>query len=758
MRSVKINEAETIFEPYWDSGESYPDHHKYTCLSQYRVGPAGAGETSVNWCSVRVALTAQEGDARTPFCMERDCKLRVAGYDRLILFACVPQSVEFRLVCAVDGREQTVLSCTGKGKQGEYAGEIRGEWVTGLRLEFTNTAPEESVVDLSWMGLQNTEKKAALLARESPYTPDWEGCFSGEIEMKPQLGVFFDEKGLEAIREKVKTPGFKEAMDHLRERAQSGLTIEPERYVGEFCTNHDYRWVREEDRQKPELSTIMSDLAFVGLVDEDPDMLKMACRMALTLAHSTYFCESIMGVFPGAAWHHRSFFEAVICSALVRVLDWAGSLLSWHGKNVIHDAMIMKGLPRMDADVKTMDYIWKMNQGPDFTSGIIITLLALSRRFPRYIPRIDEAERDLLSMWDQYVFSDGGSGEGPNYWRHTLCSMSDALYLLARYHGMSIAEYLPASVRKSALFGEALFTDDGYTYVPVNDADVNGVYSRQEVGLLAAADAGNIWRSLNDRLLDQPGGGISDVIWGKRYGVTASKADLREFISLPVTGHTTLRRQTEDVGTVSLHAVSGAIVFGHAHGDKGSLLLEADETPLLIDRGRASYSGTENIVLEKSERHNVVTAVKDGIHLTQETEDPACGAAVLRSEYENGVFTYETDVAASWKGVFHKNVRRITSDDPHRYVVEDELEIDPEYEICFVLNTYGQITETDGGFLIEDGGKRLAVIPRNWRPDKVEAGPYGRNGNGRPVNRLCLYRGGAEHCRLTTELILSREG
>jgi hypothetical protein len=576
--------------------------------------------------------------------------------------------------------------------------------------------------------------------------------------MKPQLGIFFDEKGLEAIREKVKTPGFKEAMDHLRERAQSGLTIEPERYVGEFCTNHDYRWVREEDRQKPELSTIMSDLAFVGLVDEDPDMLKMACRMALTLAHSTYFCESIMGVFPGAAWHHRSFFEAVICSALVRVLDWAGSLLSWHGKNVIHDAMIMKGLPRMDADVKTMDYIWKMNQGPDFTSGIIITLLALSRRFPRYIPRIDEAERDLLSMWDQYVLSDGGAGEGPIYWSFTMYSMSDALYLLARYHGMSIAEYLPASVRKSALYGEALFTDNGYTYEPVNDAGVNGVYSKQAVRLLAAADAGNIWRSLNDRLLDQPGGRLSDVIFGERYGVTASKADLREFISLPVTGHTTLRRQTEDMGTVSLHAVSGTITFGHAHGDKGSFLLEADETPLLIDRGCGSYSGADNNTIEKSERHNVVTAVKDGIHLTEDAKDPACSATVLRSEYENGVFTYETDVTATWKGVFGKNVRRITSDDPHRYVIEDELEISPEYEVCFVLNTYGQITETDGGFLIEDGGKRLAVIPRNWRPDKVEAGPYGRNGNGRPVNRLCLYRGGAEHCRLTTELILSREG
>ena len=32
MRNIRINEAESIFEVYWDCGDSYPDHHKYIVL------------------------------------------------------------------------------------------------------------------------------------------------------------------------------------------------------------------------------------------------------------------------------------------------------------------------------------------------------------------------------------------------------------------------------------------------------------------------------------------------------------------------------------------------------------------------------------------------------------------------------------------------------------------------------------------------------------------------------------------------------
>ena len=149
-----------------------------------------------------------------------------------------------------------------------------------------------------------------------------------------------------------------------------------------------------------------------------------------------------MGVYPGATWHHRSFSEEMICVACCKVLEWAGSLLTWHGKNIVYDAIIMKALPRLDADVKTMDYIWHMNQGVFFAGGLVTILIGLSKRYPRYNSRLDEAEEDLISIWKNYVADDGGCAEGPSYWMDSFRSMIINMYMLARYREKSLEEEL----------------------------------------------------------------------------------------------------------------------------------------------------------------------------------------------------------------------------------------------------------------------------------------------------------------------------
>lgn len=424
----------------------------------------------------------------------------------------------------------------------------------------------------------------------------------------------------------------------------------------------------------------------MGIVDNDLDMLKMACRMALSVAHCKNFHEGIMGAFPGATWHHRSFEEAYVCMSLVEVLDWAGGLLTWHGKNIIYDSIIMKGLPRLDADIKTMDYIWTMNQGPIFASHLIIILLSLQKRYPRYAGRVAEAEKDLLTMWEMYLQEDGGVAEGPTYWSFTLTNMTNALYLLARYHNMPLEEYVPESIRKSVAFAEALLSNQGNRLVTVNDTHPGNVYHGKTIGLLAKMNVGDIWRQMNNEYLEASENNTKtrdDLIFGEIYNLEDAKLEKQEFISLPVTGHTTLRRKTSDLGLVTLHAISGAITFGHAHGDKGSFILDADGTPLLIDRGVCDYGNAYVNIIDRSELHNVIIPVLHGRNLAQNMEDPACSAKVLESSYENGVFTYETDVTASWEGAFAKNVRKITSKDPHCYVIEDTLKIDKKYSIYY---------------------------------------------------------------------------
>lgn len=771
MRNIKINEAESIFETFYDGGESYPDHHKYSCLSEYTVEANGAGELRQGWAAVNVILYGKNEANRMEQCcseeqyfsMERHCRLDIRDYDIFRMFATISSNIRFRIICCIDGVDKEVIVSDGYDIAKEYNGVLSGSCITKIRMEFENKSAEDVMAGLVWLGLSNFGKEKKMLEEESPYTEKWEGCFEENPEITLQNSIYFDEEELEEIRQRVQTEEFRKLMDILRQEAKEAMDIVPEKEIGTYVHNNERRLVRDRDMDRPSLVKGMQTLAFVGIVDRDMDMLRMSCRMALSVAHCTYFCESIMGVMPGVTWHHRSFHEESICKALVKVLDWAGGLLTWHGKNIIYDSIIMKGLPRLEADIKTMDYLWKMNQGVTFAAGLVEINLALQKRYPRYHVRVEEAERDFLTMWETYVQSDGGTSEGPAYWNYTMGSVIEAMYLLAKYYGKQIGEYVPASMYATGKFACAMLSDTGNCWVPINDAHPGSMYNPKVVNFMARVNAGEIWKEKSNRFLEAPGKKalarnniLNLLIYGRKYDIGSRDEDA-EFVNMPITGHTTVRRRTPDLGIVGLHVISGVITFGHGHGDKGSFILEADGKALLIDRGVCSYTNSYTHVISNSELHNVLTVVKDGRHLCQDKDNPACGGVVTQSEYENGVFRYCTDVTPCWNGAFKKNERSIVSSDPYHYLVEDRVELHSADMVCFILNTYGTIVEEGDCYLIEDSGVKLCVHPKNWKPHKVEYGTHGMDGSGRAVNRLCLYIGGSQKYLLTTEMTLLKE-
>ena len=767
MKNIYINEAETIFAPFYDGGDSFRDHQKYSCLSEYTIDTHDAGMVTQTWWSAKVVVYGKQeqkkeqlNDILQLVSMVDTCQLDIQDFDIFRVFAIVSEDIRFKVICCVDGVDQEIICTTGYGVNKEYNGRICGRMITRIRLEFENLSDRDASSELIWMGLSNSAKEKSMLERKSQYDEQWEGCFVSEEEsvLMPQLGLYFDEQGLIELRQKMQTPHFQCQMDYLRSQALEAMKICPEKEVGTFVHKQKTRrFVRERDVGRPCLPELMDKLAFVGLIDEDERMLRMACRMALAVAHCEYFCESIMGVLPGATWHHRSFSEETACKALIKVLDWAGGLLSWHGKNIIYDAIIMKGLPRLDADIKTMDYIWKMNQGPVFASCLAIVNIALSKRYPRYEIRVQEAEKNLLAMWENYTQSDGGTAEGPVYWQYTLHNILEALYLLSRHYGKTLEEYVPASVRKSSIFAYACLSDAGNYFVPVNDAECREEFRPDVLNFLAEMNVGDIWKQKSNFALEHPESIKEDIItfmiFGKWHEVKRTHWE-KELTNLPVTGHTTLRRKTKDLGVVGLHMISGLITDGHAHADKGSFILEVAGTELCIDRGVCQYDNAFTSLIGKSEYHNLVTAVKNGQHMSQNIKDSGCSGVVTEAKVEEDAFSYTTDVTPCWEGLFEKNIRQLYSKDPYHYVIRDELQIKPEYEVCFVLNTYGEIREEAGNFVIEDDGTVLTVLTKNWQPDRVEYACYGTDGNGRPVNRLCLYIGGAGEYSLCTEITI----
>lgn len=766
MRNIEINQAETIFEPFWDSGESYPNHQKYSCIANYRIENTGGSINKIEpmWCGVRVSLGAAASDDGYTLIMERDCRLSVKGYDILRLSGMIPKQIRFRILCVIDGVETIICEYFGKGKPGEYDGVISGELITKIRIEYQNTKNNDTAAILLWMGLSNAFKQHALVTASSPYDSSWEGCFADEAKITPQAGIFFNEEELIQLREKVNNKPFLKLMDQLRRQAEEDLLIEPEKEIGDFVPVEDKRWVRERDSARKPFTKAMERLAFVGIVDKNIEMLRKACAMALSLAHCTYWCESIIGVFPGATWHHRSFTEEACCRACCAVLDWAGGLLSWHGKNIIYDAIIMKGLPRLDADVKTMDYIWDMNQGIIFNSSIIMTLLLLQKKYPRYEVRLQEAERDFLSMWKRYCLPDGGITEGPSYWNYTMSKITIPMMMLARHRNKSlqeyVQEYLDESFLKSSDYALLMLSDlgNGTTYLPINDARLNHKYSAHVAAFFADLTGDERWHYIfNDALTDDcsASGLVETLLLAKDIEVQHKPEQKEHFVHLPNSGHTSLKRMSEDVGMVRLFLQNSPMMFGHSHEDKGSFVLEAGGFPMLIDRGVCNYDNAVATIISKASWHNLLIPESEQAPYRQNTTDPKQSGVVQQCVFDGTLLRYAVDITNPWGGIFTKNVRKVASNSPNLYFIYDEVVCSNDLQVYFNLNTYGEVKHDNNLITITYKGIQITVYPMNWIPSKIWFGEDGVDGDLMPVNQLRLYSSKKASHSLVTVLEVS---
>lgn len=736
MRNVMINYAESIFEPFWDCGESYPNHHKYSLLAHYTINtPNTFAHADTTWCGVSVSVD-ECSDNEYDIILKAECGIDSLDFDTFRLFGAVPESVKVRVNLETD-RGIISNEFIGKGETDEYTFKIKAGIIYRLELCFKAFADYQSV-QLFYLGLGDSKRKKFMESIKSPYDEGWEGCFKDDFEICPQTELYFSEDELEELRKKLKAKPFSDIMTSLREQAEKDLNIYPEKDISTFIINPDRRWVSPRDLKRTETADAMERLAFVGIVDKNVNMLRLACRMALCAAHCTYWCESIMGVFPGATWHHRSFMEEQYSKACSLVLDWAGGLLTWHGKNIIYDAIIMKGLPRIEADFMTMDYIRHMNQGLVFSSGRIMGLITLSKKYPRYEKRLDEAERDLFEMLDDYFDEDGGMAEGPAYWNYTLFHVLPLLYVVAHRRGKTIKDILTEKLRKTVNYGLCMLSDEdnGRFMLPVNDSH------KQEYNPIISAVFAQIdekWKQIYSRMTD------NGIEADKEFLILAKSEKCKVdsnilsngVISSIKSGQISLRRKMSPSGTVHLHLVSGKTYFAHTHGDKGSFILELDGEPVFIDRGMTPY-GMSYSEIQTSQMHNCFVPTENGKILTQPKFN-VTGGKITRCVREGMSYVFETDITDAWeKGRFELLKRKIISYEDNTLIIEDTMHSKNQYEMCFYLNTLGEIEKSeDSAVIITKNHKAVVKFDTNGLKG-IYAEPFGMDENMKSVNRLCL--------------------
>jgi hypothetical protein len=774
MRIVPINEAEAIIEPFWDGGSSENPTDKYSVLSEYavKIEPETCGAIRQNWYYAEVGLEAGQ-PGKIAASMSRTCELGIDEYDVFRVFAAIPDWISLSVKAVIDGKEALLIEdYQGINTNDEIDGMIKGKCLTHLELSFKLLQNRPGCVELKWLGLSSLKAQRRMEAKKSRYSSEWKEMIKPEPgEFSPSIGIYFGKEDLSVLRQRVKKGPIKMIMDNLRKQAEEDMKLCPENEIDYFVPFPD-RFCRKRDMKRNSLMEPMERLAFVGLLDERPEMSRMAVRMAIAISMCNTWCESIIGMFPGATWHHRSFTEESYSRACALVLDWAGFYITPHGQQVIRDAIIMKGLPRIESDFKRMEYIRHMNQGIVFSVGRIIGALSLLPAYPRYKSLIEEAEKDLLEMIGNYIQKDGGTLEGMAYWNFTFANALPLLYVMSRYRKMQFKEYIPWNVAQTGDYALGMLstTEDGATYLPINDAHSGDHLNLGLIMCYSRISENRTWKDLcrsflksgnlktdiqsilfyTDEMEEEQKGGFKDD--------ASSIMTKPGFFSFPYTGQVSLIREDAALKLVHYHFCSGPTYLGHYHEDKGSFILEANGEVLAMDRGVTDYDHPEVMPIIMAGRHNLLYPENDKGFIMHQPAG-GYGGELKLAEYRQGTLLLVSNQEKAWEaGLFKKNIRRVVSPEPWLYIIDDEVEMNTAWKMSFRVNTSYDACEEENGMRIDGSRSSLRILPLNWCPQRKLAGREGLDCHLKPVNLIRLETGKAIKHRLITVLEVLPEG
>lgn len=759
----KINEYEAILEPYFDGGDSDMrfGETKCTALRHYTftTDAPELARAVQDWSSVDIRFDGCHPGGSS-FTLTRECSVEVGEYDTFRLFGAIPSCIHVTILLKTDGVWQEAAEFDGNDTTYEHDAPLHTAKLEGFGYRFTLSEAKPASAVLHYVELLRIGGEADYLKRKSIFPSDWEDHMKTEGKFKPTLGLWFDETELEALRVKVHTPALSACYQTLLKQAEDGLNSTPETDIGRFVPSTDRRWVATRDLGRPVTSNLMAIMAFVGLIERRADMMKMAVRMALSVSNCEYWCESIMGILPGCSWHHRSFTEEIYARGVALVLDWAGSFLTAYGKTCLVDALVMKALPRMESDYRRMEYIRHMNQGICFNWGRLTALLALQHFYPRYDIRIDDAEQDLQEMIDSYVLPDGGTMEGPGYWRYTFSQAMPQFYLLSRYHGGDFLNYASPKLLKTGEYALSLLSiqGQGNHTLPINDAHT-GTYP----ALLMAA---YLRMTGDDRYAQVLAATLADekltpsiellILFPDKLCETACYKS-RGFFNFPDLGQTRIIREQDGIGAVSFFLSGGPAHFGHYHCDKGAFILETEHEALALDRGITNYSHPDTRLLQLPGYHNLAyPECADGSLLMQHGNAADGSAKMLYSEFENGTFRASTDTTGAWDGnLVERSVRTVVSNSADCYVLTDELELAEELPVSFRVNTRAEAEIRDACVILHGVSEDLIVEPLDWTPAEITAAKTSIDEHLEPVTLVRLVHAPSHSHAFRTRLTIA---
>ncbi|MBI3985734.1 MAG: heparinase II/III family protein [Lentisphaerae bacterium] len=770
VRPIPLNPAEIVLLPFFEAELLDAFAPRFTVNAARGV----TQKQGFNWRNFAWRGREPEDVLLT---VEADLDVALDRFDLCFVHGSFPRNVRVRCELTIDGERRCALDAvTAENKETEFEAPVTGRRLTGIRLSLVSAAHTDA--EQGWLlmlGLGNRRARAELLAPAVP--EDWYGAVQSTDHIKdrvPRLGLWFGSEELAVYRERARSRPFAPLMEQLRAEAADCLRDSvPEEMLHVPNTRsliQQFMFARPwMNRYWRGLSMPARLCAFLGLLDDDPALLRYAarCVMAMSAGHR-WRSIGVTGELPpgypaGAALSGR---------AIVESLDWAGAALTERGRHVAWDGLMCNSVGHLLNVMTRQEWLYHHNHGTDGAAQLAFIGLALEKAHPRrgawLLPL---AERMLVENLQGCWLDDGATAEGPGYWGGSLNKIA-VLLPLARHRGLSPRDYIrrqgfPDALLRTGDYFLTLLSNDpkapAGTYLPQNDSGWcnHAACGPEALAMLALITEDAVWRAQQSRRLAnlchrfEAYSAGPQVLFMPEPVADPAPARSPIFQIMPCQGNMTSRRPSP-LGDVRFNLFGwpgGA--HGHEHQDKGSLILEVDGRQLLIDPGMTLYMDPRVAAFKQAQRHNLLLPLDEQGRSGEQRFNCPAPLRVEGSGDEKSLRA-SLDLTPVWHGLFTLCRRELRSDEPLVTELLDTAERPEPGRVAQIFQSLDPIETRGGEWRIRCGGGALVIAPQ-WQPEEARLDTELADFEDRPIHRLRLIAPAVRRHALRTILRISQE-